>query len=416
LCKKHKIVKIIVAIPSLKSHQIRTLVDNVSDPNIELVTLPSFKDIVEGRLSITELRPLDVNDLLGREPIVLNQKLLAPDINNKRILVTGAGGSIGSELVFQIANFAPQLLVLFDSSEFFLYELDRKLKSSFPSLSYILVIGDVRDKGCLANVFRSHHPEICYHAAAYKHVPLMEANPHESVKTNIYGTKNVLEIGLAFNIEKFVLISTDKAVRPTSIMGATKKIAEMLCQKFAELNSKSTIVIVRFGNVLASNGSVVPLFLEQIKSGGPVTITHREMTRYFMSIPEASQLVLQAGAIGKNGHIMVLEMGEPVKIADLAKQLIQLSGFEPGTDIKIEEIGMRPGEKLYEELFYDAEKIEPTSVEKIRISGSHQISDKLWEDLKQLEIELPELSSAQVKQVLCNIISYEAEDIHEYLQ
>ncbi|MDH4467713.1 MAG: nucleoside-diphosphate sugar epimerase/dehydratase [Bacteriovoracaceae bacterium] len=414
--KAHHIEKIIIAIPSLSSIQIRKIVKDVNNPKIELVTIPSFKDIVSGKISLSQLRPLDVNDLLGREPVRLNLDLLNPTLKKKTVLVTGAGGSIGSELVFQLANIDQITLVLFDSSEFFLYELERKLKSHFPLVKYVLEIGDVRDKIRLEKLFQDYRPQICYHAAAYKHVPLMESNPHESVKVNIFGTKCLLQVATDHKIEKFVLISTDKAVRPTSVMGATKKVAEMLCQKFAEKCLESTIVIVRFGNVLASNGSVVPLFLDQIKAGGPVTITHKEMTRYFMSIPEASQLVLQASTIGKNGNIMVLDMGEPVKILDLAKQLIQLNGLVPDVDIQIKETGMRPGEKLYEELFYDTEKIIETSQEKIFVSSKHKISDQIWEDLILFETVLSSLKNEEVRQRLCQIISNEAEDIHEYLQ
>lgn len=416
--KKFAVEKVIIAIPSLSSAQVRKIVTLINDPAVEIVTLPSLKDLIDGKLALSEMRKIDVNDLLGRDPVQLEVSLLAPMIQGKTIIVTGAGGSIGSELVRQIAKLGPSQLVLFDNNEFFLYELEQELKNKFVHLKFHLVVGDVRDVSRLNAVMQEFKPEACYHAAAYKHVPMMESNPHEAIKVNIYGTRNVLEACKKNNVKKFTLISSDKAVRPTSVMGATKKVAEMMCQAYAQLHSDFKVVVVRFGNVLASHGSVVPLFMDQIKRGGPVTVTHKDMTRYFMSIPEAAQLVLNAGAIGESGSIMVLEMGEPVKIMDLARQLIQLSGLRPDIDIAIKEVGLRPGEKLFEELFYDSEKMIDTQFSKIKVSGYHAISPNYLLELNAFEQKFLSLPAGDIRKALALIITSEVEDkeIHKYLQ
>lgn len=416
--KKHNVEKVIIAISSLSSAQVRKIVSLINDPEIEIVTLPSFKDLVDGKVMLSEMRKIDVNDLLGRDPVKLEVNVLAPMIQSKVVMVTGAGGSIGSELVRQLAKLGPSLIVLFDNNEFFLYELEQELKEKYSYLKFHVAIGDVKDLIRLNKVISEYKPEVCYHAAAYKHVPMMEANPHEAIKVNIFGTRNVLEACKNNGVKKFVLISTDKAVRPSSVMGATKKVAEMICQAYSKFNPDFKVVVVRFGNVLGSHGSVVPLFLDQIKRGGPVTVTHKDMTRYFMSIPEAAQLVLNAGAIGTSGSIMVLEMGEPVKIMDLAKQLIQLSGLKPFIDIQIKEIGLRPGEKLFEELFYDSEKMIDTDFLKIKVSGYHEIGSNYLNELLAFEQKFISIPANEIRRSLALIISSEVEDneIHKYLQ
>lgn len=363
----NEIEKIIIAIPSANSQFIRNILNVVGDRPIEVKTLPSTTDIIDGKVTISQLRAVNIEDLLGRDPIILDSTSVKNITTGKRILVTGAGGSIGSELVRQLARFEPAEIFLLDTSEYFLFHLENELKENFPKLKFKIFVADIKDITRLDHIFQDHKPELVYHAAAYKHVPMMETNSAEAIKTNVGGTKNVLELAMNYRVQKFVLISTDKAVNPTSVMGATKKVAELICRYYGQTQENTDIVTVRFGNVLGSNGSVVPIFMEQIKKGGPITITDKEMTRYFMSIPEASQLVLQSSAISKNGQIMVLDMGEPVKIYDLARQVIRLSGLEVGKDIEIVEIGMRPGEKLYEELFYAWEELETTAHQKLSL-------------------------------------------------
>lgn len=416
--KKFHVEKVIIAISSLSSAQVRKIVSLINDPEVEIVTLPSLKDMVDGKITLSEMRKIDVNDLLGRDPVKLEVNVLAPMIQGKVVMVTGAGGSIGSELVRQIAKLGPSLIVLFDNNEFFLYGLEQELREKFSYLKFHLAVGDVRDINRLNQVMQEHKPEACYHAAAYKHVPMMEVNPHEAIKVNIFGTRNVLEACKNNGVKKFVLISTDKAVRPSSVMGATKKVAEMICQAYSKINDDLKVVVVRFGNVLGSHGSVVPLFMDQIKRGGPVTVTHKDMTRYFMSIPEAAQLVLNAGAIGTSGSIMILEMGEPVKIMDLARQLIQLSGLKPDVDILIKEVGLRSGEKLFEELFYDSEKMIDTEFSKIKVSGYHEIGCNYLAELTAFEQKFMTIPVADIRKSLALIIASEVEDkeIHKYLQ
>lgn len=414
--KKFQIEKVIIAIPSFSSSQVRKIVQMIDDPKVEIVTVPSLKDIVEGKLTLSQMRKIDVNDLLGRDPVSMEVSLLAPLIKGQTVLVTGAGGSIGSELVKQLAKLGPSEIVLYDNNEFFLFELESELTNKFSYLKFHLVVGDVRDQVRLDQVLQEFKPHVCYHAAAYKHVPMMESNPHEAIKVNVFGTRNVLDACVKHNVKKFILVSTDKAVRPTNVMGATKKIAEMICSAYAKVQENLEVVIVRFGNVLASHGSVVPIFLEQIKQGGPVTVTHKEITRYFMSITEAAQLVLNAGGIGKSGQIMVLDMGEPVRIWDLAKQLVQLSGLKPDIDIEIKETGLRPGEKLYEELFYESEKVLDTSYSKIKVCKYHEISTSYLEELKIFEQKYLAMDSSRLRKALSLIISNEAGDIQKYLQ
>ena len=317
---------------------------------------------------------MDIEDLLGREPIHLDTETLERHLNGRVVMVTGAGGSIGSELCRQVARFSPKSLVLVEQAEAALFSIDRELRAAFPDLKIVPAVCDVVDRSRVAALFGALRPQVVFHAAAHKHVPMMEANPGEALKNNVFGTCAVADISNEFNVERFVMISTDKAVNPTSIMGATKRVAELYIQDL-DRRSETAFITVRFGNVLGSSGSVIPIFRQQIRSGGPVTVTHPEMTRYFMTIPEASQLVVQAGTLGDGGEIFVLDMGEPVKIVDLARDLIALSGYAIGEDIEIAFSGVRPGEKLFEELNLDDENVEKTRHPKIFVGKSVQTNE-----------------------------------------
>jgi FlaA1/EpsC-like NDP-sugar epimerase len=365
--------QVIIALPNVTHQQRKHAIDLCSQNGIKALTVPSYDDLLSGRVAISQLREIEIDDLLGRDVVHLDDVGLQEQLTNKSVMVTGAGGSIGSELCRQIARFSPQKLVLFESSEFALYNIEQELTNKFPLLDIVYLAGDVRDRIRLEQVFAEYAPEVVFHAAAYKHVPLMERhNAWQAVRNNVYGTWQVAKCAQKFGVEKFVLISTDKAVNPTNVMGTTKRMAEMVCQGLQQPNG-TCFIIVRFGNVLGSNGSVIPKFREQIAKGGPITVTHPEITRYFMSIPEAAQLVMQAGCMGKGGEIFVLDMGEPVKIVDLAHDLIRLSGFRE-EDIKIEFTGLRPGEKLYEELLADDENTLPTPHAKLRIAQARMVS------------------------------------------
>ena len=388
---RYGVEKVIIAIPTANSSTIRKIVSMVPDKKIEVKTLPKMSDIIEGKVTFSQLRSIKIDDLLGRDPVTLKTNMLDKTLNHKTILVTGAGGSIGSELVRQITRFRPEHLILLDIGELCLFNIENELKEKFPNLHCSFLIADVRDEAQISQIILQYTPDIIYHAAAYKHVPLMEKNPLEAIKTNILGTHNVIKAALRGQVKKFILISTDKAVNPTSVMGASKKIAELLCHYYSQTQKQTSIVLVRFGNVLGSNGSVVPRFIEQIKKGGPLTITSKKMTRYFMSIPEASQLVLQSSSIGSNGQILVLDMGEAVRIYDLALQMIKLSGLQVNKDIEIKEIGLRPGEKLFEELFYTWEELSETGHPKIKSALSPQVNDHF---LEQLEHEISQLLAA----------------------
>jgi FlaA1/EpsC-like NDP-sugar epimerase len=370
--KKLGVSQVIIAIPSA-THQVRKrIIDMANQNNIRALTVPSFEDLLGGRVAISQLRAVELDDLLGRDSVELDDEGLREQLTNKVVLVTGAGGSIGSELSRQIARFEPKKLVLFELSEFALYSIEQELSMLFPHLDIVYLAGDVRDDARLEEVFGDCRPNVVFHAAAYKHVPLMERhNAWQAVRNNVYGTWRVASCAQKHSVEKFVLISTDKAVNPTNVMGTTKRMAEIICQGMQSAEG-TRFVIVRFGNVLGSNGSVIPKFREQIAKGGPITVTHPEITRYFMSIPEAAQLVMQAGYMGKGGEIFVLDMGEPVKIADLAKDLIRLSGLGED-DIQIEFTGLRPGEKLYEELLADDENTLPTPHPKLRIAQARPV-------------------------------------------
>ncbi|HHY70527.1 MAG TPA: polysaccharide biosynthesis protein [Thermoanaerobacterales bacterium] len=367
LVLQKNIKEIIIAMPSIDRHEIREIVNICSKTKCKLRIVPGVYELLDGKVSIKRLRDVKIEDLLGRAPIKVNLEEISGYIQNKAVLVTGGGGSIGSELCRQIARFEPKELIVFDISENNVYSLEFDLKTLFPDIKYTALIGSVRDRERLEYIFEQYRPNVVFHAAAHKHVPLMELNATEAIKNNVFGTLNVAETADKYNAERFTLISTDKAVNPTNIMGASKRIAEIIIQMMS-MKSKTVFSAVRFGNVLGSDGSVIPLFRKQIESGGPVTVTHPEVIRYFMTIPEAVQLVIQAGALAKGGEIFILDMGEPVKIADLARDMIKLSGLEPDVDIKIDYIGLRPGEKLFEELLLNEEGITATKYKKIFIA------------------------------------------------
>lgn len=380
ITEKYKLHRILIAIPSATSEQMRKIVQECAKTKVKFKTLPGMGELLKGKSELLQLRNVETEDLLGRESVILDSENLKNMIEEKIVFVTGAGGSIGSELCNQICKFKPKALICFEMTELFLYKLEMDLKSKYPEINIIPVIGDVRSQQNVSSALSQFRPSIVFHAAAYKHVPLMEQNPGESINTNILGTKIVSQEAINHNVEKFVLISTDKAVRPTNVMGTTKRVAEMICQLSQSKQSITKFIVVRFGNVLGSSGSVIPLFKKQIEAGGPITITDPKIERYFMSIPEASQLVLQAGAIGNGGEVFILDMGSPVKIVDLANHMISLAGLIPDKDIKIEFIGLRPGEKLFEELFLSDEELMNTSHPKLQIAKA-KIPNQNSEDI-----------------------------------
>ena len=363
------VTQAIIAMPGATHAARKRAVDLCAAARLSVMTVPAYSDIVSGKVSVSALRRVELDDLLGRDPVTLDDAGLHGLLEGKRVLVTGAGGSIGSELCRQIARFAPAKLILFELSEFALYTIEQEFRDRYPALPIAAAIGDAKSESRVSEIFELHAPQVVFHAAAYKHVPLMEdENAYEAVANNVRSTAVVAAAAERVSAEKFVLVSTDKAVNPTNVMGASKRLAELICQA-QQATSRTQFVIVRFGNVLGSTGSVIPRFREQIARGGPVTVTHPEIQRYFMSIPEAAQLVLQAALMGRSGEIFVLDMGEPVRIVDLARELIRLSGFSED-DINIEFTGLRPGEKLYEELLADAERTMPTRHPKLRIAVS----------------------------------------------
>lgn len=370
----------IIAMPSVAHAVRKRAVEICAAAGIKVMTVPSFNDLMSGKVTVSQIRRVELDDLLGRDPVVLDDEGLQDLLSNHVVMVSGAGGSIGSELCRQIAKFKPRLLVMLELNELALYRIEQEFGEQFPEISVVCAVGDVKNRARLDQLLGKYSPSVIFHAAAYKHVPLMEVeNAWEAIQNNVLGTCTLAEAAIAHGVAKFVLISTDKAVNPTNVMGASKRLAEMVCQGLQQ-PAGTRFVMVRFGNVLGSTGSVIPKFHEQIARGGPVTVTHPEITRYFMSISEAAQLVLQAGLMGKGGEIFVMEMGEPVRIADLARQMIRLSGF--GEDeIRVEYTGLRPGEKLYEELLADDEHTLPTPHPKLRIAQARQ-ADGEW--LKQL--------------------------------
>lgn len=378
---------ILIAIPSLDNKNKEEIINICKKTKCKLKILPGMYELISGKSKISQIRDVNVEDLLGRDPIKLDMTGISDYLQNKVVLVTGGGGSIGSELCRQIAKFNPKQLLLLDIYENNAYDLQIELLHKFPSMKLNILIASVRDENRIENIFKEYRPDVVFHAAAHKHVPLMEGNPFEAVKNNVFGTLNVAECANKYGSKRFVLISTDKAVNPTNVMGTTKRICEMIVQSI-DKKSKTEFVAVRFGNVLGSNGSVIPLFKNQISYGGPITLTHKDITRFFMTIPEAAQLVLQAGAFAKGGEIFILDMGKPVKIYDLACDLIRLSGLEPEKDILIKVSGLRPGEKLYEEVLMDEEGLNDTENENIFIGVPQDIE---FGKLKDTLIELSEL-------------------------
>ena len=384
LAREMKIDEIIIAMPSAPKNEIRKILDICKTTRCKLKTLPGVYELIDGKVTINSIRDVEIEDLLGREPIKVDLDKIAGYLHDEVVLVTGGGGSIGSELCRQIAQQKPKKLLILDIYENGAYELQQELLRKHPDLDQEVIIASVRERSRMEFIFDKYRPGVVFHAAAHKHVPLMEKNPTEAVKNNVFGTLNTAECADKYGTKRFVLISTDKAVNPTNIMGATKRIAEMIIQAM-DKHSKTEFVAVRFGNVLGSNGSVIPLFKKQIEQGGPVTVTHPEITRFFMTIPEAVQLVIQAGAMAKGGEIFILDMGEPVMIVDLARDLIRLSGLEPDVDIEIKFTGLRPGEKLYEELLLEEEGLTATYHEKIYIGKPISINlDELKKELETL--------------------------------
>jgi len=404
IVKEKAIEIILIAIPTIEDEEKKQIIEICKVTNCRIEIIPGMYEIMDGKISLNQIRKVDIEDLLGRKAVVLDMEGIAGYITGKVILVTGGGGSIGSELCRQITKFDPKQLIILDIYENNAYDLQIELQYKYPKLDLKVLIGSVKDVRRLEGIFETYSPNIIFHAAAHKHVPLMEVSPMEAIKNNVFGTYNVACCAHKYNAERFVMISTDKAVNPTNVMGATKRMCEMIVQSMNSI-SKTQFVAVRFGNVLGSNGSVIPLFNKQIAHGGPVTLTNKYITRFFMTIPEAAQLVLQAGAYAKGGEIFVLDMGKPVKIYDLAWDLIKLSGFVPNEDIKIEVIGLRPGEKLYEELLMSEEGLTNTKHEKIFIGKpTFTDLDEMKERLKQLteiiEKDDVELLITKIKEIV----------------
>jgi len=378
--KGHNVDEVIIAMPSASGESVREIVQICKNSGVELKIMPGVYDIISGDINVTPIRQVQVEDLLGRDPVSVDLEEVAGYVAGETVFITGAGGSIGSEICRQIARFNPGKLVLVGHGENSIFDIEQELRAEHPGIDYITEILDIKDREKVFLIFKRYKPGVVFHAAAHKHVPLMERNPEEALKNNVVGTQNLAEAADAVKVKTFVSISTDKAVNPTSVMGATKRTAEMLIQSL-DRRSQTKFVAVRFGNVLGSRGSVIPTFKRQIAQGGPVTVTHPDMVRYFMTIPEAAQLVIQAGAMGNGGEIFILDMGKPVKIVDLAKDLIRLSGFEPDVDIKIQFTGIRPGEKLYEELLTAEEGITSTKHSRIFVAKPNGIDVKLLEEL-----------------------------------
>ena len=395
--------EIIVAMPSAPRTEIRELLEICKDTNCKLRSLPGMYQLVNGEVSVSKLRDVEVEDLLGRDPITVDMDSILGYVQGKVVLVTGGGGSIGSELCRQIAAHKAKQLVIVDIYENSVYDIQQELKKKYPELDLVVLIASVRNTNRMNYIFSRYKPHIVYHAAAHKHVPLMEDSPTEAVKNNVFGTFKTAQAAAMSGVQRFVMISTDKAVNPTNIMGASKRICEMIIQTF-DKHYNTEFVAVRFGNVLGSNGSVIPLFRRQIAAGGPVTVTHPDIIRYFMTIPEAVSLVLQAGAYAKGGEIFVLDMGEPVKILTLAENLIKLSGFRVGEDIKIEFTGLRPGEKLYEELLMEEEGMKDTANRMIHIGKPIELDEQeFFMQLKELKDEC-QIENSNIRPLIKKIV------------
>lgn len=408
--KKYSVNEIHVTMPSVDKRRLSKIIARCNDTGCPVKILPGLYQLADGQVSVSSMREVDIQDLLGRDPVTVDINEIIGYIEDKTVLVTGGGGSIGSELCRQIASHNPKRLIILDIYENNAYNIEQELKRKLRNLDLVTLIASVRDYGKMKDVFAKYRPQIVFHAAAHKHVPLMETSPNEAVKNNVFGTFNVARCADACGVETFVQISTDKAVNPTNVMGATKRICEMIIQAFGR-HSKTKFVAVRFGNVLGSNGSVIPLFKQQIKEGGPVTVTHKDIIRYFMTIPEAVSLVLQAGAYAKGGQIFVLDMGEPVRIYDLAYNLIKLSGFKPDVDIKIECTGLRPGEKLYEERLMDEEGMQKTPNGLINIAQPLKFDEpSFWNHLNEL-YEAAYAETDEMKRLVRDIVpTYKIDD------
>ena len=400
----YDIDEIIFAIPSASTKDKREILNICKETSCNLKILPGVYQMVDGEINIKDLRNVDVLDLLGRDPVKVDIESIMGYVKDKTVLVTGGGGSIGSELCRQLVSHKPKCLVIFDIYENNAYDIQQELKIKYPDANVVTLIGSIRNTSRLESVFEQYKPDIVYHAAAHKHVPLMEVSPNEAIKNNVVGTWNVAKMADKYGVKKFVMISTDKAVNPTNVMGATKRICEMIIQSFNE-KSKTDFVAVRFGNVLGSNGSVIPLFKRQIEAGGPVTVTHPDIIRYFMTIPEAVSLVLQAGAYAKGGEIFILDMGEPVKIDDLAKNLIRLSGYTLGVDMEIKYTGLRPGEKLYEELLMNEEGMQDTDNKLIHIGRPIEFDkEHFYEKLEELKDMAYAEDSADIRKKIMEVV------------
>lgn len=411
LITENDISKLIVAIQKPNKAKLQKVLDLCLDNNVEALQVPSPKSWINGEFSSRQISKIRIEDLLGRDPIRLNKEKIREELQGQIILVTGAAGSIGSGLVREIAGFGPGKLILLDQAESPMYELEYELKTNFPELNFEIVIGDIRVKERMQRLFEAYKPLYVFHAAAYKHVPLMEDNPSEAVNTNIKGTLNLADLAREHQVRKFVMISTDKAVNPTNVMGASKRIAEIYAQ--LKNDTQTRFITTRFGNVLGSNGSVIPIFKKQIEQGGPVTVTDERITRYFMTIPEACQLVLEAGNMGEGGEIFVFDMGESVKIVDLAKKMIRLSGLEPGKDIEIKFTGLRPGEKLYEELLAQEENTLTTHHPQILVAkertSDHQVAEKIKELIALFNTQDNFQLVAKMKEIVPEFISNNSE-------
>lgn len=407
---EYGIEHIVIAIPSLRNGELKNIVEACASTPAQVQMIPKIEDLMTGRITVSSLKNIEVEDLLGREPVKLDINAISEYVTGNTVMVTGAGGSIGSEICRQLMRFSPRKILLVGHGEYSIYKIDMELRKAYggeqEQIEIVPIIGDVKDRKRIFEIVGEHLPSIIYHAAAHKHVPLMEYNPHEAVKNNIIGTKNVAEAADKFYVRTFVLVSTDKAVNPTNVMGASKRVAEMVVQNLAK-QSDTKFVAVRFGNVLGSRGSVIPLFRKQIENGGPITITHPDITRYFMTIPEASRLVVQAGTLAKGGEIFVLDMGEPVKIVDLAKNLIKLSGYTED-EIRMEYSGLRPGEKMFEELLGEDEVLPGEVYEKIYVGRTVEVHPSLIEELLE---HFMDFDRVELKEELMKIVYLEREQL-----
>lgn len=404
LCERWNIDLILIAVPSATDRQMQRIVSICEGTGVTFRTLPTVNDVVSGHVGIKDVRQVRIDDLLGRDPVALDWRRIDAGLAGKRIMVTGAGGSIGSELCRQLARIRPGSLILFERNEFNLYTIERDLREQLRSVPIHVVLGDVCDHGAVTNTVERLAPEIVFHAAAYKHVPMLEGQAREVVRNNVVGTANVAQIAHDFGCEAFVLISTDKAVNPASLMGASKRVAEVYCQSL-DKQSSTRYITVRFGNVLGSAGSVVPLFEQQIKRGGPVTVTHRDMTRYFMTITEATQLIMESCAVGSGGEIFALDMGKPIKVSFLAEEMIKLSGMTPGEDIQITYTGLRLGEKLHEELFYPDEVPRRTAHDKINLAEGPEMDWKVIGPIvDRISTAVDEFNVMEIRTLVCHLV------------